>query len=151
MEAMPISAIPEQLIPITPLNARQYQTRSVQARISNKLAREQAKLAQEQANRNQVQDTPALRLERQMDLIQARIEKEGKTLKPKELSDLSAALSRLFDLWQVRTGTPNPGSRKSNPRRSTGLSEVQPIQAEPLPSPVETPQAHPRDSYWNEY
>lgn len=116
----------------TPANARIAQERAVQSRHERKMAQEIAAKLPVQLSGNSPQ---IVRVERQMDLIQRRLERDLDKLKPKEVSDLSASLGRLFDLWQVLTGTPNPGSRRGKPARSNGLSDISPISPEPIQAP----------------
>lgn len=55
----------------------------------------------------------------------------SKTRNPDRLQKLSAAHARLFNAWQVLTGTPNPGSRKaSRTPRSGPVSPILPTEPE---------------------
>jgi uncharacterized protein YdiU (UPF0061 family) len=103
-------------------NARENAAKSWQARRERK-----AKLEAEA--RQGRQSTPqSERLALEIERVLAMMEKEKDA---DRLQKLSATHARLFNAWQVLTGTPNPGSRKV--RREDGRPK-------PSAQPIETPQ-----------
>ena len=105
-------------------NARENAAKSWQARRERK-----AKLEAEAAKGRQ--STPqserlALEIERIVQMIE-------KCKDPDSLQKLSMAHARLFKAWQVLTGTPNPGSRRSRGQRPQAPGAA--------PMEVTTPQA----------
>ena len=105
-------------------NARENAAKSWRARRERK-----AKLEAEAAQGRQ--STPqSERLALQIERVERMMEK---TADADELQKLSAAHARLFNAWQVLTGTPNPGSlrHRSSNRRP------------PMPTVIVTPQEPP--------
>ena len=96
---------------ITPANAREFQRRSAEAKHQNKLARALRSspavvknACDERIAESEQERARLLRLMRGTDDADA-------------IQKLCAARARLFDEWQVLTGTPNPGSRRSKQGR----------------------------------
>ncbi len=87
----------------TPENARENAAKSWEARRERK-----AKLEAD-ATKGRLSTPQSQRLAQQIERIQAMMDK---TADADELQKLSAAHARLFNAWQVLTGTPNPGSRR---------------------------------------
>lgn len=105
-----------QLFRFTKENARENATKSWQTRRERKAKLE----AEAQQGR---QSTPqSERLALQIERVEQMMDK---TKDPDALQKLSATYARLFNAWQVLTGTPNPGSRrvKSNSRPSAPMSQ----------------------------
>jgi hypothetical protein len=111
--------------PFTAQNAAQMAVRSAAAKRAKREARA-AELQREDAEAKRIaQTTPqSATLARQLDRLS---EMMMETNDPDALAKLSVAHGRLFDAWQVLTGTPNPGSRKSKPARGAGHSTFEPI------------------------
>lgn len=110
----------------TPENAREMAARSWEARREHKM-----KLEAEAARGRQ--STPqSERLAQEIESIEQMIEK---CKDPDSLQKLSAAHARLFNAWQVLTGTPNPGSRRSRPGRPAPPA----VHREPIQTPQEPP------------
>lgn len=109
---------------ITKENAREFAEKSWNAR------RAKAALREQEAEQGRKSTPQSERIAKQIERIE---EMMDKTKDPDALSSLTMAHSRLFSSWQVLTGTPNPGSRKS--RRSE--SQV----SRPMIEPVAAPQA----------
>jgi len=123
-----LSDCPAMLAPqFTSETARERQRKSVESRLANKLARQNAARV---AESNAGIDPQTTRIQEQL----ARIEYlMSKTKKPDALQKLSAAHARLFSAWQVLTGTPNPGARRGKSKRDQ-MPSFEPVE------PVETPQ-----------
>jgi protein subunit release factor B len=110
-------------------NARENAAKSWQARRERK-----AKLEAEAAKGRQ--STPqserlALEIERIVQMIE-------KCKDPDGLQKLSATHTRLFKAWQVLTGTPNPGSRRSK----QGRPQAPEVYRIPAPTPQEAQPAN---------
>lgn len=106
---------------ITPANARELQQKATQARLHNQLAK---KIAEDSKAR-------AFKDEPRIALVERELARAAKMMSETEDVDsyqkLSAARARLFSEWQVLSGTPNPGARKSSGKRQSHQM------AEPLP------------------
>jgi hypothetical protein len=107
---------------ITKENAREMAAKAWAAR------RAKAKTLQEQAQAGRNATPQSERLANQIAQIELLMdgEKDADTL-----SKLSTAHARLFTAWQVLTGTPNPGSRRSRSQRTQASEPL-----EPLPQPA---------------
>lgn len=94
---------PRKIFRITKENAHELQQKGLVTRRER-----QAKLeAEAKLGRNA---TPQCeRIAKQLDRIETMMDKEKDA---DTLQKLSAAHARLFNAWQVLTGTPNPGSRR---------------------------------------
>jgi protein subunit release factor B len=107
-------------------NARENAAKSWEAR------RERKRKLEAEAQQGR-QSTPqserlALEIERIVQMIE-------KCKDPDSLQKLSAAHARLFKAWQVLTGTPNPGQRRSR----GGRPPAPEVHCTPLPTPQEPP------------
>jgi uncharacterized protein YdiU (UPF0061 family) len=106
-------------------NARENAAKSWQARRERK-----AKLETEA--RQGRQSTPqSERLALEIERVLAMMEKEKDA---DRLQKLSATHARLFNAWQVLTGTPNPGSRRvrSKDRPVPPYTQVEPLTTQPI-------------------
>jgi hypothetical protein len=119
-----------QIFRITTDNARELAAKSHESR------RAKLKLLQEQAEAGRNATPQSERIAEQIKRIEEML---NDATDPDELATLTMAHSRLFSTWQVLTGTPNPGSRKSNRREKP----AQPLQ--PIETPQETPQGNMRE------
>jgi hypothetical protein len=88
-------------------NAREMQQRSCEAKRRNKIAKQLAEAKTPVDARNVARLT---RLERQMERLEEQMILEND---PKASAFLSSAYDKIFRVWQVLTGTANPGSRKT--------------------------------------
>jgi hypothetical protein len=89
------------------------------------------------------QQTRIARVERELERLELAMDKahaEDGTCNAQTVRDVSAAHSRLFDVWCTLTGTPRPGVRKvSKPGRSLAPiiapteSTAQAVESQPLP------------------
>jgi len=116
----------------TPENARLFSSRGNDAR---KLKRER-ELAEIQAGREAIRTADQKRedIEKELQRILLMMKK---TDDADTLQKLSAARARLFDEWQVLTGTPNPGQRRG--RQDRQARPVVTLRDPPTPTPQEKP------------
>jgi uncharacterized protein YdiU (UPF0061 family) len=100
-------------------NARENAAKSWQARRERKAKLEaEARLGR--------QSTPqSERLALEIERVLAMMEKEKDA---DRLQKLSATYARLFNSWQVLTGTPNPGSRRVKSGFNRAMPSSQPIE-----------------------
>jgi hypothetical protein len=99
-------------------NARENAVKSWQARRERKAKLE----AEAQQGR---QSTPqSERLALQIERVERMMDK---TKDPDALQKLSATHARLFNAWQILTGTPNPGSRRNRGSRSSLPANLLPV------------------------
>lgn len=103
-------------------NARENAAKSWQAR------RERKATLEAEARQGRQSTPQSERLALEIERVLAMMEKEKDA---DRLQKLSATHARLFNAWQVLTGTPNPGSR----RVKSGLNRAMPVS-----QPIETPQ-----------
>lgn len=100
-------------------NARIHAAKSWQAR------RERKAMLEAEARRGRQSTPQSERLALQIERIEHMIDK---TTDPDALQKLSATHARLFNAWQVLTGTPNPGSLRNRSRdRQMARPPVLPI------------------------
>lgn len=111
----------------TPANARMMAARANEARIKRNRAVE--KLKETVARTTPQSEQIAAEMERLLGLMR-------KTCDADKLQKLSAARSRLLAEWQVLTGTPNPGARKSSGKRQAAIVQPEPIAPVNPPSQV---------------
>jgi hypothetical protein len=105
-------------------NAREFAAKGWQARRERK-----TKLEAEAAKGRQA--TPqSERIARQIERLEGMMDKSKDA---NELQKLSAAHARLFNAWQVLTGTPNPGSRRAKSPKPAYV-QVEPIAPQPTPT-----------------
>lgn len=111
----------------TTANAREMALRAKQARINREQAAKAAisQLAKVTPQCEQVAD--------EMKRLQGLI---ADTEDADTIAKLSAALERQFKMWQVLSGTPNPGARRSSKRDK-------PAQIQPEPIAAQAPQIEP--------
>jgi uncharacterized protein YdiU (UPF0061 family) len=107
-------------------NARENAAKSWQAR------RERKRKLEAEAAKGRIATPQSERLALEIERIVQMIEK---CKDPDSLQKLSAAYARMFKAWQVLTGTPNPGSRKSRGQRPAAPE----VHRTPLPTPQEPP------------
>ncbi len=105
---------------ITKENARELSARSWQKR------KQHEKELLEAAKRDKEATPQSIQLAKQLAQIEYLMDGEKD---PDALVKLSSAHSRLFSAWQVLTGTPNPGSRRSSKRPDRPIA-VAPIAPE---------------------
>jgi hypothetical protein len=112
----------------TPENARFFSSRGNDAR---KLKRER-ELSEIQAGREAIRTADQKRedIEKELQRILLMMKK---TDDADTLQKLSGARARLFDEWQVLTGTPNPGSRRGRQDRPRPPE----VHRSPIPTPQE--------------
>jgi hypothetical protein len=123
---MELARQPRSIFRFTKENAGQFSAQAIQRKRELKAIREK----ELEKARNATPQTE--RIARQI----ARMEEMmDKTKDADELQKLSAAHARLFNAWQVLTGTPNPGSSKPSRNREQ-RQPVQPIQ--PIVAPAAT-------------
>jgi hypothetical protein len=85
-----------------------------------------AKLSRMRAEKASGVNPRIARLQIQLSRIEAMM---NKATEARDLAALAAAHERLFKSWQVLTGTPNPGSRRSKPIRPQAPSAA-PVEAQ---------------------
>lgn len=106
---------------ITAEIAREWQARSIAAQRQKKITEELRKNLPPQLSALSPQ---VATVEKQLAKVSLMIDDCNDA---DSLNKLTAARTRLFNEWQVLTGTPNPGARKSKPTRSVA-QDVQPIE-----------------------
>jgi uncharacterized protein YdiU (UPF0061 family) len=99
-------------------NARENAAKSWQARRERKAKLE----AEAKTGRNSTPQSERLALEIERVLTMMEREKDAD-----RLQKLSATYARLFNAWQVLTGTPNPGSRKVRGQVQQRMEPIEPI------------------------
>ncbi len=108
---------------ITKENAREFSRKAWEAR--RKRQSDEKAMADKGRNATPESEELAVELRRLRVLI-------SETDDPDDLQKLTAARSRLFSEWQVLTGTPNPGARKT--QRRSGAGSQPDFVPQPLPS-----------------
>lgn len=99
-------------------NASMYSKMAWEARRKRQAALNAAKAFQEQAS------PEALGLAKEMKRLQGLI---SETDDADTIAKLSGALERQFKMWQVLSGTPNPGARKAGRTPKPAMVQPEPI------------------------